>query len=561
MLDACPSISATSGRSWWWPRRATSAAPRGACSSPSPRCRGRCSSSSARRDHAAAALGARGRADRGRAARCSIKARRTLEAVEEALAVGRDGEPHGAAGAGAADGGPPRRLVRALPGLHRPLPRRRGGGAPGACPSSLQRQVVAGRAGRRAGAGAGPAPVAELRARARRPAVGLDAPPSTRSPGARRSSWPTWTGSAITIVGGAAGGASGFNAGRPRRCSTARAVAPAFVETRGRVPGAGGQRPGLPGHQPAAGLPRRRRGGAAGAGPHAWPYEYVQRAETRPRRRARVRAVRARALRPGRGGAAMPAGHAARLIGIGGRRRRGRSVAAMSPDSKPDTIVLIHGLWMTALSWEHWVERYQETRLQGDRPQLAGHGGRHRRAARGHLGLRRPRRRGDPRALRGHHRRARHAADHHGPLVRRRVHADPARPRPRRGGRRHRLRAGEGHVRAPGLHAEVRPPDPQEPGQPAPGGRADAGGVPLLVHQHADRGGVGADLRALRGARPGPRAVPGRAGELQPARQRGGRLQERRPRAAAADRRRRRPRRARVAEPSRTSSTTRSRRR
>jgi pimeloyl-ACP methyl ester carboxylesterase len=26
--------------------------------------------------------------------------------------------------------------------------------------------------------------------------------------------------------------------------------------------------------------------------------------------------------------------------------------------SKPDTIVLIHGLWMTALSWEHWVDRY-----------------------------------------------------------------------------------------------------------------------------------------------------------------------------------------------------------
>src|SRR5436190_14954247 len=26
--------------------------------------------------------------------------------------------------------------------------------------------------------------------------------------------------------------------------------------------------------------------------------------------------------------------------------------------TKPDTIVLIHGLWMTALSWEHWVARY-----------------------------------------------------------------------------------------------------------------------------------------------------------------------------------------------------------
>ncbi len=25
----------------------------------------------------------------------------------------------------------------------------------------------------------------------------------------------------------------------------------------------------------------------------------------------------------------------------------------------PDTVVLIHGLWMTALSWEHWVTRYQ----------------------------------------------------------------------------------------------------------------------------------------------------------------------------------------------------------
>ena len=25
----------------------------------------------------------------------------------------------------------------------------------------------------------------------------------------------------------------------------------------------------------------------------------------------------------------------------------------------PDTIVLIHGLWMTPLSWEHWVERFQ----------------------------------------------------------------------------------------------------------------------------------------------------------------------------------------------------------
>lgn len=31
-----------------------------------------------------------------------------------------------------------------------------------------------------------------------------------------------------------------------------------------------------------------------------------------------------------------------------------------SATGKPDTIVLIHGLWMTALSWEHWVQRYTE---------------------------------------------------------------------------------------------------------------------------------------------------------------------------------------------------------
>jgi pimeloyl-ACP methyl ester carboxylesterase len=31
----------------------------------------------------------------------------------------------------------------------------------------------------------------------------------------------------------------------------------------------------------------------------------------------------------------------------------------MTDETAPDTIVLIHGLWMTALSWENWVERYE----------------------------------------------------------------------------------------------------------------------------------------------------------------------------------------------------------
>src|ERR1700730_1929263 len=31
---------------------------------------------------------------------------------------------------------------------------------------------------------------------------------------------------------------------------------------------------------------------------------------------------------------------------------------------KPDTIVLIHGLFMTALSWEKWIERYTSRGLR-----------------------------------------------------------------------------------------------------------------------------------------------------------------------------------------------------
>src|SRR5689334_17891504 len=30
------------------------------------------------------------------------------------------------------------------------------------------------------------------------------------------------------------------------------------------------------------------------------------------------------------------------------------------PDSKPDTIMFIHGLWMTPRSWEKWADHYRE---------------------------------------------------------------------------------------------------------------------------------------------------------------------------------------------------------
>ncbi|RQS60694.1 alpha/beta hydrolase [Burkholderia sp. Bp8963] len=32
----------------------------------------------------------------------------------------------------------------------------------------------------------------------------------------------------------------------------------------------------------------------------------------------------------------------------------------MQPEARTDTVVLIHGLWMTPLSWEHWVARYEQ---------------------------------------------------------------------------------------------------------------------------------------------------------------------------------------------------------
>src|ERR1700761_1701275 len=57
----------------------------------------------------------------------------------------------------------------------------------------------------------------------------------------------------------------------------------------------------------------------------------------------------------------MPRWTAARASGAGSRlpvavpRRRDGSMA-----TAPDTIVLIHGLWMSPLAWEHWVTRYEE---------------------------------------------------------------------------------------------------------------------------------------------------------------------------------------------------------
>src|SRR5687767_7701876 len=46
---------------------------------------------------------------------------------------------------------------------------------------------------------------------------------------------------------------------------------------------------------------------------------------------------------------------------MNGLSRPGRDHASGSPDPiGPDTIILIHGLWMTPRSWENWIARYTE---------------------------------------------------------------------------------------------------------------------------------------------------------------------------------------------------------
>src|SRR5215217_6297186 len=115
----------------------------------------------------------------------------------------------------------------------------------------------------------------------------------------------------------------------------------------------------------------------------------------------------------------------------------------------PDTIVLIHGLWVTPRSWEKWVERYE------------GKG--YRVLAPAYRGFDYP---CCSRAPREHRKRAREPPDHHGPLGRRSVYPDPPRPRLRCSGSCHRLRACRGCQGNSALTDQGLLPDPQEPGQP-----------------------------------------------------------------------------------------------
>ena len=135
----------------------------------------------------------------------------------------------------------------------------------------------------------------------------------------------------------------------------------------------------------------------------------------------------------------------------------------MSPQA-PNTIVLIHGLWMTPLSWENWIERYQNAGYEVIAPAWPGmedgiDAVRADPTAIEHLGIE---------EIINHYdtiiARLGVAADHHGPLLRGRPCRGVAGSWPRCRRSRDRRRRREGNHQAPVRAAEIRVPGPKEPG-------------------------------------------------------------------------------------------------
>ena len=159
-------------------------------------------------------------------------------------------------------------------------------------------------------------------------------------------------------------------------------------------------------------------------------------------------------------------------------------------DAAPDTIVLVHGFWVTPRSWEHWIAHYEGRGFRVIAPAYPG------------FEVEVEALRADPTPIEkatlpeivAHYEKvidgARQAADHHRPLRRRRDHADPARPRPRRRRRRAELGADRGRAGHAALADPLDVRGAQEPRQPPQGRRVHARAVALRVHERLRRGGV-----------------------------------------------------------------------
>ena len=208
-----------------------------------------------------------------------------------------------------------------------------------------------------------------------------------------------------------------------------------------------------------------------------------------------------------------------------------------STSNQPDTIVLIPGLWLSATSWEHWVERYQNKGFEA--------------LARNWPGLE-----GEIQSLRedassvddvGFD----EVVDHFEKLVRP-LDRPPIIMGHSFGGSIVEILLDRG-VGAVGVAIDPGPikgvlklpfselksasPGLRNPKKPPPRCDADTRRVPLRVHEHPDRSRVCGNVRALRDPRARQGALSGGVRKLPSTLTDQSRLPQRRPSAAAVDRR------------------------
>ena len=206
----------------------------------------------------------------------------------------------------------------------------------------------------------------------------------------------------------------------------------------------------------------------------------------------------------------------------------------MSSTASKPPIVLIHGMWMTPLSWEHWASHYTD---RGHRVLAPAWPGLDKEPAE----LRR-----DPAPLRGID--ITDIVDHYDKIIRgldRRRSSSAIRSAVSSRSScstagwaspawRSTTAAPKGVLKLPFSTLRAAWPALGNPANLEEGNAADHGAVPLVLHERAQQGRVGHGLRPL--LHPGERAavLPGGLRQLQPERQDEGRLQEPRTSAASA---------------------------
>ena len=223
----------------------------------------------------------------------------------------------------------------------------------------------------------------------------------------------------------------------------------------------------------------------------------------------------------------------------------------------PDTVVLVHGFWVTPRSWEKWIERYEGKGYRVIAPAYPG------------FEVEVEALREDPSPIEAL---TVPTITDHFEAVMDELDSPPVIIGHSAGGLMTQILLDHGYgaagvaidsVPAEGIRVVTRLadplhlPDPEEPRQQTQGGRVHQGAVPLRLHQHPEPRGVRRGLRALPHPRLRQAGVGGAAGQLHarpPGDLRG--FPERGPRAATVHSRERGQHHATRRSTSRTSSTT-----